>query len=330
MTDLATQDYSNLLESITQHINQSQQDAAKALNHVLLVRNHKIGQEIIKRRTEEGWGAGVVRNIAKDLAKLELKGFGYANLQDMALFAEVYSEEEIVHPRVDNLSWTFHQRLLRVKDKSTREWYLQTSVENKWSRKQLEQAIKESLHEKKGKALSNFELVLETEYSKQAQAVLQSNYNFSELGFTANEKEVEDGLVSRIGQTIQKLGHGFAFVEQQYGFNEGGQEFRIDLLFYHTKLHCYVVFELKDEEFKPEHAGKLNFYVSSIDDIERGEVDNPTIGVLLCREYNDIIVERTLRGQTAPIAVSDYVTGAKEIIQNSLPKELANGIPKDF
>src|ERR1035437_3289030 len=283
--------YKAFLGVICEHIQRARLAASASVNREVLLLNYRVGQEINKRREEKGWGAKVVDDLARDLKSAGYKGFGQANLHAMALFATEYSEEEIVQPRLDNLGWASHMILMQnCKDKDTRFWYMERASANGWSKRDLEAHIHTQLHLRQGKALNNFENTLPAPQSDMAQDLIKSEYNFEHLALNEESKErhLEAQLLSDVCKMLQELGKGFALVDQQYHFSEGEQDFYIDLLFYHTKMHCYVVVELKTKPFTPEFAGKLGFYVSSVDDLERSEEDNPTIGLLLCPNYNEV------------------------------------------
>ncbi len=298
--------------------------------HVLLL-NYRIGQQIVAQRQSKGWGAKVIPDLAARLKNKGYKGYGISNLKEMARFAEQYSENEIGQTRLANLGWEAHKALLKIEDRKTRLWYMDQAVQNSWSVRVLQSQLDSKLHLRQGKALSNYKETLPNPQGELAQELVKSDYNFEHLALnsTSKERDVEQQLVDKVCLMIQELGKGFAFVDRQYHFSEAEQDFFIDLLFYHTKLHAYVVVELKAENFKPEFAGKLSFYVSSIDDIERTEGDNPTIGILLCRGYNEVIVERSLRGQTKPVAVA-AIRQLEEQIIKSLPKSLQSGLSDEL
>ncbi len=206
-------------------------------------------------------------------------------------------------------------------------FYVQKTIENNWSRSVLTHQIESGLHLREGKgegkAIDNFDATLPTPESDLARQLLRDPYNFDFLALTKrhNERELEDGLIDHLTKFLLELGAGFAFVGRQYKINVDGDDYSIDLLFYHLRLHCYVVIELKVEKFKPEFAGKLNFYISAVDSQVRTEVDGPTLGILICKSKSDIKVEYSLRGLSNPIGVSEYQ------ITDNLPDDLRSSLP---
>lgn len=213
----------------------------------------------------------------------------------------------------------------RIKDASTREWYVRKSLESNWSRNVLALQIDSRLHERQGQAVTNFERTLPKPTSDLAREMLKDPYqlDFLMLADDAEEHAIESGLVDHVTKFLLELGQGFAFVGRQVRLEVGGDEFFVDLLFYHCRLHCYVVLELKATLFKPEHAGKLNFYLSAVDDLVRTPGDGPTIGLILCRGKNRVTAEYALRDIGKPIGVADFQTRLVE----SLPAELAAALP---
>lgn len=217
-----------------------------------------------------------------------------------------------------------HQIVLveKIKDPSLRQWYAQCSLEYGWSRAILAHQIESRLYERNGQAVTNFQKTLPPPQSDLAQQVLKDPYNFDFLTLRqeAHEREIETALLDNIRKFLLELGVGFAFVGSQYHLNIGDQDFYIDLLFYHLKLRCFVVIDLKAKEFKPEYAGKLNFYLSAVDDLLRHPSDEPTIGLILCKSNNRIIAEYALRDMNKPMGIAIYLTEAlPDTLRNSLP-----------
>ena len=238
-----------------------------------------------------------------------MKGFSVRNLKYMQSFAAAYPDPEFVQEVLAQLTWYHNITLLQyVKDLDIRTYYIKKAIEHGWSRNILVHQIESGLHLREGASTTNFALTLPPIQSDLAYQTLKDPYPFDFLTLSeeAQEKDLEDALISHIQQFLLELGIGFAFLGRQYPLVVGEQDFYLDLLFYHTKLHCYVVIELKAHEFKPEYAGKLNFYLSVVDDLIRQEGDNPTIGILLCREKNRAIAEYALRDIHKPIGVSEY------------------------
>jgi predicted nuclease of restriction endonuclease-like (RecB) superfamily len=252
-----------------------------------------------------------------------MKGFSERNLKYMRYFAEQCPAVKIGQQPAAQLPW-FHVVMILTKAQPTnREWYAAHAVAGGWSRLTLERNIKSRLHERQGAVVSNFAERLPAQQSALAQETLKDPYLFDFLGLAddAHEREIEDALIRHISRFLLELGVGFAFVGRQYRLEVGGDEFFIDLLFYHTRLKCYVVIELKASAFKPEYTGKLNFYLSAVDEQVKAPDDRPTIGLLLCKGRNKIVAEYALRNVCSPIGVAEYQLVA------SLPKELKTELP---
>jgi predicted nuclease of restriction endonuclease-like (RecB) superfamily len=242
----------------------------------------------------------------------------------MRAFAAAYPEELFVQQLAAQIPW-FHNCALmdRVKDRDEREWYLRQTLEHGWSRNVLMHQIDSGLYHRQGRAITNFDRTLPSPQSDLAQQMLKDPYNFDflTLGQAAKERDLEQGLLDHLRRFLLELGVGFAFVGSQYHLEIGGEDFYLDLLFYHLRLRCFVVIDLKMGKFQPEFAGKLNFYLSAADDLLRHPQDNPTIGILLCREQNRIVAEYALRDMAKPIGVSEYQ------LSEALPKRLQESLP---
>ena len=242
----------------------------------------------------------------------------------MRAFAEAYQDEQFVQQAAGQLPW-YHNVVIftRLKDPELREWYIRACLEHGWSRAVLEAQIETSLHERQGKAITNFARTLPAPASELAQQLLKDPYNFDFLTLhdEAVERDLERGLLDHLQGFMLELGAGFAFVGSQHRLDVGGEDFYIDLLFYHLKLRCYVVVDLKMGAFKPEYAGKLNFYCSAVDDLLGHAQDNPTIGILLCKSKNNVIVEYALRDVAKPLGVAEYRLAQvlPEYLKGSLP-----------
>lgn len=253
-----------------------------------------------------------------------MKGFSPRNLKYMRAFAESYPDEPIVQAVLAQITW-YHNVALIEKLKSTEErlWYARKTFEHGWSRNILVLQIETGLHRRQGEAITNFARTLPSPQSDLAQQLIKDPYNFDflTLSETAQERELEKALVTHIRDFLLELGVGFAFVGSQYRLDVGGEEFFVDLLFYHLKLRCYIVIDLKMKEFRPEYSGKMNFYVSAVDDLLRHSDDQPTIGIILCRSKNKTIVEYALQGVQKPIGVSTHQLGGglPHPFQDSLP-----------
>ena len=303
--------YAELLDDLKSRIRAAQIKASLAANRGLILLYCDIGRRILDRQREEGWGAKVIDRLARDLRSAfpKMRGFSPRNLKYMRSFAEAYPEKSIVQQAAAQLPW-FHNCLLleRVKDSSERLWYMQRAMEHGWSRNILALQIESGLYRRQGRAVTNFKKTLPSPQSDLAHEMLKDPYvfDFLTVGAEAHERAVEDALVSHITRFLLELGAGFAFVGQQFHLDAGEQDFYIDLLFYHTRLHCYVAVELKGGDFKPEYAGKINFYLSALDDLVRQPGDNPSIGLILCASKNRVLAEYALRDMTKPIGVSEY------------------------
>ena len=283
--------YSPWLNDLKIRIDNAQQRAALAVNHELLALYWHIGNDITERQTEQGWGAKVIEQLAQDLrtAFPDMKGFSRTNLMYMRAFSQAWTESEIVQQAVGQLPWGHNLVLLtKLKEPKQRLNYAQRAVEFGWSRNMLTIHIEQRLLEREGQALTNFEKRLPKPQSDLAHESLKDPYRFDFLGLgkEAAERDIEDALVHHITQFLLELGAGFAYVGRQVNLEVGGDDFFVDLLFYHLKLRCYVVIEIKAGKFKPEHLGQLSFYLTAVDAQVKAEADAPTIGLLLCKSKN--------------------------------------------
>jgi predicted nuclease of restriction endonuclease-like (RecB) superfamily len=318
--------YTDWLADIKVRVSAARQRAVLAANAELMRLYWQIGRDILDRQASQGWGSKVIDRLASDLrdAFPEMKGFSRANLMYMRAFAEAWSEAEIVQQAVGQLPWGQNVLLLtRLKDPALRLRYAQQASNDGWSRTTLELQIKNRLHERQGQAITNFEARLPSPHSDLAHETLKDPYLFDFLGLgdDAHEREIENALVRHITRFLLELGTGFAFIGRQHRLEVAGDEFFIDLLFYHTRLKCYVVVELKATAFKPEHAGQLNFYLSAVDAQIKAPDDKPTIGLLLCKSQNRLVAEYALSGIDKPIGVAEY-----ELVR-ALPEPLITSLP---
>jgi predicted nuclease of restriction endonuclease-like (RecB) superfamily len=292
--------YPKFLAELKQRISTARLRASLAVNRELVLLYWNIGREILTRQQNEGWGAKVTDRLAADLrhAFPEMTGFSGRNLRYMRTFAAAWPEAPIGQQAAAQLPWGYIIVLLdALNSNEKREWSAQQTIENGWSRNVLVHQIESRLFERQGGALTNFERTLPEEQSDLAQQLIKDPYSFDFLSLApkARERAVERGLIQQVQSLILELGKGFAFVGSQHHLEVGGQDFYVDLLFYHLRLRCFVVFELKAEGFKPEFAGKMNFYLAAIDDLLRHSGDNPSIGIILCKDRNEMIVEYSLR-----------------------------------
>ncbi len=316
------ENYFALLDGLKKRIRSAQVKAAIAVNQELILLYWQIGQEILVQQQQKGWGSKVIERLAKDLKREfpTMKGFSTRNLKYMKAFAEAWPDEQIVQQLVAQIPWGHNVRLLElVKNPKERLWYIQQTIENGWSRNVLSLQVESGLFRRQGGAITNFERTLPQPQSDLAQQLIKDPYNFDFLtiGRDAAERELENGLVAHIRDFLLELGVGFAFMGSQYPITVDEKEYRIDLLFYHTQLRCYVVIDLKMTEFEPEFAGKMNFYVSAVDDMLRRGDDQPTIGIVLCKTKRKTTAEYALRNLNTPIAVSTH----------RLPKALQEQLP---
>lgn len=303
--------------------------AVSAANREVMTLYFDIGRSIVGRQEHDGWGRGVIDLLAFDLKVEfpEVEGFSPRNLWRMRAFYLAWrGDSEILPQAVAELPWGHNGVLLeKLRDAPARHWYAASAVERGWSRATLTTHIETRLHQREGMAISNFAGALPPAASDLAQQATRDPYlfDFLTLHNAASEREVEDALVVHIERFLLELGAGFAFVGRQYHLEVGGDDCYIDLLFYHLKLRCFVVIELKARPFEAGDVGQLNLYLSAVDDLVRHPSDGPTIGLLLCRGKNRIKAEYALRGLNRPIGVADWETQLVE----SLPDNLAAGLP---
>jgi predicted nuclease of restriction endonuclease-like (RecB) superfamily len=322
----STSSYATLLKSIKERIQAAQVRAAVAVNQELILLYWGIGREILSRQAQEGWGKNVIPRLSRDLASEfpEMKGLSPRNLGYMKAFAEAWPDEPILQQPAAKLPW-FHNCIIldRIKNQAERLWYIQAAIEHGWSRNVLVVQIEAGLYRRQGKAITNFTKALPAPQSDLAQQLLKDPYNFDFLMLSkdADEREVETGLVAHIQKFLLELGTGFAFVGRQYPLAIAGDDYRLDLLFYHLKLRCFVVIDLKTGPFKPEYAGKMNFYLAAVDDMLKHPSDNPTIGLILCKGKKELVVEYALRNLATPMGIAEFRHLEK------LPAELMGSLP---
>src|SRR5580704_14111948 len=318
--------YASLLAELKERIRTARLKAAVAVNEELILLYWSIGRDILDRQTAAGWGARVIDRLAADLRRdfPEMTGLSPRNLKYMRAFTEAFPEREIVQQVVARLPWGHAIKLVEsVKSPEQRIWYARQAAEHGWSRNVLAHQIDSDLFARQGKALTNFGRTLPAPQSDLAQELIKDPYSFDflSLGPEITERELEQGLLEHLRALILELGKGFAFVGIQYHLEVGDQDYYLDLLFYHLRLRCFVVFDLKIEEFKPEFAGKMNFYLSAVDDLLRHNEDQPSIGIILCKERNEIVVEYALRDTTKPMGVAQYR------LTKALPDRFKNELP---
>lgn len=318
--------YADWLADLKSRIHAAQQRASLAVNRELVLLYWQIGTEILARQAAQGWGTKVVERLAHDLrtAFPEMKGMSPRNLKYMRSFAQAWPDAEFVQAVLAQLPW-YHQLALldKLDTAESRSWYAAKAMEHGWSRNVLVMQIEARALERSGAAQTNFASSLPQPQSDLAHESLKDPYRLDFLGLaeSAQEREIEGALVRHVTEFLLELGAGFAFVGRQVLLNVGGDEFFIDLLFYHLKLRCYVVIELKGGQFKPEHLGQLGFYLTAVDRQMKGEHDNPTIGLLLCKSKNKVVAEYALGDKSQPMGIAEYQ------LAQSLPAELQTSLP---
>lgn len=336
--------YVHVLTELKNKIKQAKSRVVLLANFELLKVYWEIGNIILQQQNIEGWGSKIIDTLSKDLKAEfpDMQGLSVRNIKYMRAFSEAYPDFLIVQPLAaqlqnnDNqqltimqqaaaqLPWSHNIVLLeRTKDLNERAFYAHKTIENNWSKNVLILQIENKLFERQGKAITNFNNTLPLPQADLANEMLKSPYMLDFFGITEEmkEREIENALINHLKNFILELGRGFAYVGNQFNLKVGDSDFYLDLLFYNTRLHCYVVFELKVGEFKPEFAGQLNFYLNAVDTQIRTEEDKPTIGVLLCKTQNKTVIEYALKGINKPLGVADYE------LQKALPENLKSEIP---
>lgn len=323
-----TKGYKNLLKEIKEKVKTSQLKAVLSVNQELIQLYWEIGLTVHKRQEEEGWGAKTIERLAKDLKSSfpDMKGLSRTNISYMAQFAKEYPNFETIQQVIGQIPWG-HNILLfqKLKTKEERIWYANKTIENGWSRSVLLHWIDSGLHKRQGKALTNFNNTLPSPQSDLANETLKDPYNFDFLTLRKafDERELEESLIDHVQKFLLELGTGFAFVGKQYPIKAGNKDLYIDLLFYHLKLRCYFIVELKAREFDSRDAGQISAYLSAVDDLLRNEGDNQSIGMILCKTKDNVFVEYVLRNFNRPIGVAEYETK----IMESLPEDLKGSLP---
>ena len=335
-------DYVQLLDQVKSRIREARVRAGLAANRELVALYWEIGKLIVGRQKAEGWGSAVIERLSRDIRHEfpDLKGFSPRNIWRMRAFYLAYTEEVTNLPQAEadfdgknlpqiaaGLPWMHNAVLIeKVKDFSARTWYMRQTVEHGWSRPILTLHIQQGDYERKGKAVTNFSRTLPAPQSDLARDVLKDPYIFDFLGLTddTREREIENALLAHLREFLIELGNGFAFVGNQYRLAIGDEDYYIDLLFYHLKLRSYFVIDLKTRPFAAEDAGKMNFYLNAVDDLLRHPDDQPSVGLVLCREKegsNRMLLEYALRGLKKPIGVSEYQ------LTRALPDDLKPSLP---
>ena len=333
--------YTQWRKDIEQLIDTAKLHTALNVNVGTLTLYWNIGKSILQKQEQEGWGKQVIEQLSKDLISRypDDRGYSKRNLGYMKSFAMQYPDfpflqvplaklrelpilqatlaklesegKDFVQVPLAQISWYHHISLLpKVKDEAERAYYITETAQNGWSRDVMLLQIDNAYIHAKGHAINNFEQTLPPPQSDLARYIFKDPYNFSFIGTVAlqNELDIEKSLTSKITDFLLEMGRGFAYIGRQYHISVDGDDYYIDLLMYHLKLHCYVVVELKAVEFKPEFVSKLNFYISAVDDFVKSPEDKPTIGLLLCRTKSNKKAEFSLRGITQPMGIAQYET----------------------
>ncbi|WP_299169736.1 YhcG family protein [uncultured Arthrobacter sp.] len=319
--------YASTLDALKRRVRDAQIRVQRTVNTQLIELYWNIGNEILSQQVRQGWGTGVVRQLAADLRAEfpQMKGLSPSNLQYMRAFAAAWQDEEpISQQTAGKLPWGHIMVLIdKLDDAPTRDWYALAAVEYGWSRNVLMNMIMNKSMQRTGAAPSNFTRQLSTPDSELAQQVAKDPYAFEFLGLSGEvaERDLEQALTDRIVDTLRELGPGFAFVGRQVHFDVGGDDFYIDLLFFHVDQLRYFVIELKTGKFQPEYAGKLNFYVALVDDKLKRPAHNDTVGILICGSKNEHTVRYALGRSDSPMAISTYT-------YESLPPAERNALPR--
>lgn len=319
-------DSEQVYSSVRSSILEARSAACRAVNSAVVFAYWDVGRQIYEAagcRAE--YGAELLKFLSKRLVKEFGGGFSVPNLRNMRQFYLVYQKRYALR---SELSWTHYRLLMRVEDDAARSFYEEVCVSRRWSSRQLEHYIGLDLYSlQKGKFVSNFDSAI-PEMSDECAAVFKDRYvfDFLELGKVFDERRLEDSLVNEVVKMLMEFGSGFAFVGRQVHLEVGGDDFYIDLLFYHLKLHCYVVVDLKSGKFTPEFAGKMNFYLSAVDDLIKSDEDKRSIGLILCKDKRGLVAEYALRDLHKPLGVSEYV------LASDLPEDLRRVLPgaEDF
>ena len=324
--ELDNNNYAALIQTLKTEISQARIRAHLSVNKEMISLYWRIGSQILERQDKEGWGTKVIEHISNDLRKEfpEMKGLSARNLVYMQTFAKAYLDFPITQAALAQITWYHNITLLdKIKDYEERIWYAKETAKNGWSRNVMVAQIQTGLYNRQGKSINNFKSTLPAAQSDLAQSIIKDPYNleFLDIQGKIHERELEGKLIDHIRNFLLELGQGFAFIGNQYHIELEGEDYYLDLLFYHVKLKCYVVVELKTGKFKPEHAGKMNFYLNLMDRQVKDKSDNPTIGLILCEDKKGITVEYAIEGINKPMGVSQFKLTEK------LPEQLKQYLP---
>ena len=326
MKGIEKEEYRSFLSEIKDKIYQSQYEAMKQVNKALLALYWEIGKDIVEKQKEHGWGKSIVETLSKDLQNefVGVQGYSADNLWRMRKFYVHYQANIKLAPMVQEISWSHNIVVMeKCKDDLEREFYIQMTKKYGWTKNVLIHQIEGKSYEKFLLNQTNFDKAVPEKYKHQAKLAVKDEYNFDflEIGEDHNEKELELSLMKNIRKFLSEMGGDFAFIGNQYRLQVGDEDFYIDLLLYHRKLRSLVVIELKAGKFKPEYAGKMNFYLAVLDDTVKQEDENPSIGIIICKSKNKTIVEYALKKSTSPIGIANYT------LTETLPKEYKDLLP---
>jgi predicted nuclease of restriction endonuclease-like (RecB) superfamily len=326
MNTIDKTNYQNFVEEIKEKVYQSQYEALKAVNKGLITLYWGIGESIIVKQEQYGWGKSIVETLSKDLQKEfpGVKGFSSSNLWRMRNFFSEYQENEKLAPLVREIGWSHNLVVLeKCKDELEREFYIKMTKKYGWTKSVLTHQVEGRSYERFLLNQTNFDQSLAEKYKHQAKLAVKDSYSFDflEMSEDYSEREMELGLIKNIRSFLMEMGGDFTFVGNQYRLEVGGDEFYIDLLLYHRKLQSLVAIELKTTKFKPEHAGQMQFYLAVLDDTVKTENENPSIGIIICKDKNRTVVEYALKESNTPIGVANYT------ISEELPSNLKEILP---
>jgi predicted nuclease of restriction endonuclease-like (RecB) superfamily len=349
---VGTNEYATWLRSLKSRVRQCQLKAAVAINQELLLFYWDLGQDIIEKQKNAGWGGGFLKQLSKDLLTEfpEIRGFSLSNIKYIRQWVQFWSADPLKSQQavgfldrsqtnpilqqadakisrdqsyallITMIPWGHNIKIIsKCNTHDEALFYVNKTIEHGWSRSVLSLQLDSNLYHREGNAITNFDSTLPPCKSDIAKKLLRDPYVFDFLTVSGKhtEREIENSLVSQITKLLLELGEGFAYVGKQVPIEVNGDNFFIDLLFYHTWLHCYVVVELKAGNFKPEYTGKLNFYLKAVDELIRTEHDNKTIGILLCKNKNDVVAKYSLSDISKPIGISKF----------KLPQEILSKLP---
>ena len=326
MSKIKIDPYKVFLSEIKEKIHQAQYKAMKQVNKSLLNLYWEIGKSIVEKQKQHGWGKSIVETLSKDLQNefIGVHGYSVQNLWYMRQLYIEYKENVKLQPMVGEISWSHNLVILsKCKNNLEKEFYIQMTKKYGWTKNVLIHQIEGNSYEKFLLNQTNFDKAIPEKYKHQPKLAVKDEYNFDflEIAENHNEKELELELMKKIRKFLMEMGGDFSFIGNQYKLNIGGEDYFIDLLLYHRKLKSLVVIELKAGKFKPEFAGKINFYLTVLNDTIKQEDENPSIGIIICKNKNKTIVEYALKNTTNPIGIASYT------LTETLPKKYRNLLP---